>query len=401
MADFVFEAWNIKGEKVEGRRNARSSQELVTSLRRESLTVASILEMDQNETAKSSSIFSRRITSSELESFSWQLSLMIDGGVPITTALEVIANESENIAFGQIIFEMSQAISDGDSFYEAMSRYPKIFNSLARSMVNAGESCGSLPKVLTQLAAYYEKRDKMIKKIRGAMAYPCFAMGFITLIVIAVMTFIIPRFKNIFEQMEIPLPAFTQAFMNFYDLVVANLVFILVGVFLFVTSAIIFSKIDSGKRFYSRLILKIPIIGKIVLNAFVARFSRTFSILSASGVSVIESMEIMVGMTANTVMRDAISEVRSGIVDGKSISISMQDGAFFPGVATQMTKIGEETGTLIQVHDKVGLYYEKKVENLIAVLISFIEPAMIVVAGGIVSVIIIAMYLPIFNMTQQ
>jgi type IV pilus assembly protein PilC len=265
-------------------------------------------------------------------------------------------------------------------------------------MVLAGETSGNLPGALKRVAEHFDSRDRLVKKVKGAMAYPIFVLCFIVLIVVGVMTFIIPRFRAIFDQFGGELPAFTRAFMGFYDFICSNVVYIIGTVFLLGFGAVFISKTPKGHYFYSKVSLRIPLFGKIISQAFVATFCKTMGSLLAAGVSILEVFDILSTMTKNDVIKDAIIRSREHIVQGSNVSLSLATAGFFPNMVVKMIQVGEESGSLPQVLERTSDYYERKVDAAISTVLGLLEPVMIVTVGGIVLIIILALYLPIFSM---
>jgi type IV pilus assembly protein PilC len=225
-------------------------------------------------------------------------------------------------------------------------------------------------------------------------------MSFITLIVIFIMAFIVPRFKTIFESLGGDLPAFTKAFMAFYDILRYNILYIIGSIVIFVISCIVISKTTKGHYFFSKLILRLPLLGKVFAQAFVATFCNTMATLMCAGVSVIEVFDVLSGMTANDIIKSAIDRTRENIIEGSNISTSMSTTGFFPSMVVKMIQVGEESGSLPRVLEKTSEHYERKVDTTVTTLTSLLEPIMIVSVGAVVSVVVIALYLPIFSMSD-
>ena len=264
----------------------------------------------------------------------------------------------------------------------------------------AGETGGMLPETLQRLAEYFDNRDKLAKKVKGAMAYPVFAMTFIVAIVIFIMAFIVPRFRAIFSQIGSELPGFTKAFMGFYDVLYYNIAYI-IGFFLLAIIAVVFiSRTPRGHYIFSRIALAVPLMGKILKQAFVSMFCRTMSTLLGSGVSVLEVFDILSTMSKNDIIKKAVAVTRERIVAGANISSAMASSGFFPNLVVKMTQVGEESGSLSKVLNKTSDYYERKIDSTITTAMSLLEPIMIVTVGGVVLVVVLALYLPIFSMSN-
>jgi type IV pilus assembly protein PilC len=400
MALFQYVAWDQSGNCKEGSRQGASQEEILSLLRQEQLTPVSVDEVQTVQKGKKTAgVRYKRVKSADLATFCWQLSTMLGGGLAITTAIETIAEEIPNAYFEFVLKEIAAKLSKGVTLTESMQDYPRVFGPLSCAMVMAGETGGSLTTTLTRLAEHYETRDKLVRKVQGALAYPIFVVAFIILIVIVLMTLIIPRFATMFEEFNTQLPLFTKVFMSVYDAIMHNLPFILISGVVAAVGLICYGKTKRGHEKMCRLVLALPVFGKIILMAFVATFCKTLGTLISSGVPVLESFQILAGMTDNEILHQGVLETREKMVEGMSVSQSMERVGFFPGVAIKMAQIGENSGSLSSVMDKTSEYYEKKVDSLVSLLLGMLEPILIICVGSIVLVVILAMYLPIFSMT--
>ncbi|MBA7640151.1 Type II secretion system protein F [subsurface metagenome] len=326
---------------------------------------------------------------------------MLEGGIPITIALDTIAEDAENSNLGPILRRISEKVKRGQSFSDGIADFPKVFNNLSCALILAGETSGNLGGSLGKLAEYFDSRDKLAKKIKGATAYPIFVMSFITLIVIFIMAFIVPRFKTIFDQLGGKLPAFTRGFMGFYDILRYNIIYMIGFVVVLIIFGVVFNKTKKGHYFFSRAVLSIPLLGNVFSQAFVAMFCKTMSTLLSSGVSVLEVFDVLSGMTSNDIIKSAITQIRENIVEGLNISSSMSATGFFPNMVVKMIQVGEESGSLSSVLKKTSEHYERKVDSTVTTMTSLLEPIMIVSVGAVVSVVVIALYLPIFTMSDM
>ncbi len=400
MKIFEYVAWDHSGNCKEGVRQATSQDELLTYLRSEELTPAVINEMVGTQPKKIDQVRYKKVKSVELATFCWQLNTMLSGGLSITVAIQTIADEITNPYFEYILKKMSGQIEKGMSFTDCLNQYPKVFGKLCCAIVMAGETGGSLTASLERLAEHYENRDKLIRKVRGAMAYPCFVIGFIVVIVIVLMTLIVPRFSLMFEEFDGELPAFTRGFMAFYDALVHYILHILVVTAGLIVGLVTYGKTKTGHEKFSQFMLSVPVFGNIILMSFVAMFCKTLGTLIGAGVSVLDAFQILSQMTNNDILRKGVLQTREKMAEGKNISQSMDEVGFFPGVAVKMAQIGENSGSLGAVMEKTSEYYEKKVDGLVSMMLGMLEPILIITVGGIVLVVILAMYLPIFSMGQ-
>jgi type IV pilus assembly protein PilC len=368
-------------------------------LRSEELTPAVINEVVGSLPEKKAEVRYKKVKSMELATFCWQLNTMLSGGLSITVAIQTIADEIANPYFEYILKKMSGQIEKGMSFTDCVRQYPKVFGKLCCAIIMAGETGGSLTASLERLAEHYENRDKLIRKVRGAMAYPAFVVGFIIVIVIVLMTLIIPRFSLMFEEFNGELPAFTRGFMAVYNAIATHTLHILVTTAGLTAGLMAYIKTKKGHEKFCQFMLSVPVFGKIILMSFVAMFCKTLGTLIGAGVSMLDAFSILAEMTNNDLLRRGVLQTREKMSEGKNISQSMDEVGFFPGVAVKMAQIGENSGSLSSVMEKTSEYYEKKVDGLVSMMLGMLEPILIISVGGIVLVVILAMYLPIFSMS--
>jgi type IV pilus assembly protein PilC len=399
MSTYKYVARDFTGNRKEGARQAASSGDVLSWLREQGYTPVSVDALQEVvKRRRRSTGRRRRIRSADLAALCWQLTTMVEGGIPITSALETISDDVDNARLQQILKQVLERMHRGQPFSESLAEYPKVFNPLTIAMVMAGEAGGALPQTLRRLAEYFDGRDKLRKKIVTAMAYPIFAFVLIIGIVMFIMTFIIPRFRKMFDQFGGTLPGFTRGFMKFYDLVKFNIHYIIGGLVLLIIVLSLINKTRRGHQTFSKFVLDVPLFGKILSQGFVATFCRTMSTLIGAGVSVLEVFDIMAGMTKNDVIKAAVTRTRERIVEGSNLSLSLASSGFFPNLVVKMMQVGEESGALSRVLERTADYYERKVDVTVKTMISLLEPIMIVTVGGIVLVVVLALYLPIFSM---
>jgi type IV pilus assembly protein PilC len=397
MKSYQYVARNSTGVRREGLTQALTANDVLSWLREQGFTPISINEI-ATAAQKHRIPYHRRIKSADLAAFCWQLTTMLEGGIPITTALDTIAEDIEHLQLRYVLAHVSEKVKKGQPFSEGAAAFPKVFNPLCRAIILSGEISGNLADATKKLAVYFDSRDKLAKKIKGAMAYPIFVCCFIVLIVVAIMTFIIPRFRVMFEQLGGQLPAFTRGFMGIYDFICRNLVFIVGGFFLLVVAAVLTSRTRKGHYMFSRISLAMPLFGKLFRQAFAATFCKTMATLLEAGVSVLEVFDILCEMTANDVIKSAIVRTRELVVSGSNISLSMAATGFFSNMLVKMVQVGEESGSLPTVLERTSEHYERKIDSTVSTMLTLIEPILIVTVGAIVLVVLLAMYLPIFTM---
>jgi len=402
MKNFKYIARDLSGARNEGLRQAVSTTDVLGWLREQGLTPVSINEISAGIKERRRVYHRRRIKSADLAAIFWQMTTMIEGGIPITVILRTIAEDIESVQLQHILKEVLEKMERGETLSDSFSEYPRVFNRLTLAMILAGETGGNLPQVLHRLAEYFDTRDRLGKKVKSATAYPAFVFGFIILIVTFIMTFIIPRFKLIFDQMGGMLPAFTRGFMGVYEAICAHIVFIIGSILLvIIIGVLVYTRTQKGHFFFSRVVLSLPLLGKVFSQAFVAMFCRTMATLLGAGVSILEAFDILSGMTNNDIIKDAITQTRDHIVEGSNISLGMAASGFFPNMLVKMVQVGEESGSLPKVLDKTADFYERRVDSTVTTAISLLEPVMILTVGSIVLVVLLALYLPIFTISDM
>jgi type IV pilus assembly protein PilC len=399
MKTFKYIACDASGSRKEGLTKGNSPNDIFGWLRERGLTPVSIQEIVEVVKGAPKKQKRKRIKSAEVAALCWQLTTMVEGGIPITTAIETIATDIENLQLQEVLHKILEKMRRGENFSSGIAEFPRVFDHLSKAIIMAGETSGNLPGALKRVAEHFDSRDRLAKKVKGAMAYPIFVVCFIVLIVIFIMTFIIPRFRAMFDQFGGQLPAFTRAFMGFYDFVKGNVIFIVGAIFLMCSAFVMISKTPKGHVAISKFVLRVPLMGKIISQAFISTFCKTMATLLAAGVSVLEVFDILSTMTKNDVIKDAVVRSREHVVQGSSVSLSLATAGFFPNMVVKMIQVGEESGSLPQVLERTSDYYERKVDSTIGTVLGLLEPVMIVTVGAIVLVVILALYLPIFSMS--
>ncbi len=400
MANYTYIARDTGGLRREGLLQAESSNDAVEALHQRGLTPTSIEEAAAEKPSKRRSVQRGRVTSAELAALCWQLSTMLDGGIAITAALEIVASDTENLQLKSILHQTFAKVSEGKPLSNGFKAFPKVFSRLSIAMIVAGETSGNLAHALHTLAEYFENRDRLNKKIKTALAYPIFVLTLISVIILAIMVFVVPRFSSIFDQLGGNLPAFTQAFMGVHELMCNNAPYLIAAIGLLIGGAVLLSRTRQGHNAFSRLILRLPIFGRLSLELFVATFCTTMATLLEAGVPVLDVFEILRGMTGNDVISGAISRTRKHITDGSSISAGMAATGFYPNMVVKMAQVGEESGSLSAILRKTSEHYERKINATIDAAIGLLEPLMIVSIGTIVLIAVIALYLPIFSISD-
>ncbi|MFQ5707756.1 MAG: type II secretion system F family protein [bacterium] len=327
------------------------------------------------------------------------MSTLLDAGVPVLSCLNLMAQQSEDSEFKRVLERIVKDVNAGVTLSIAFAKFPDIFSSLFLAMVRMAEEVGNLAQVLNQLSIYLKEQDQLKKKIKAAITYPRFVLGFFLLVLLAIIFGLIPKFKEIFESFDAELPVPTQMLLNVSnfakDHLFAELLLLAGVVFLFKQ----YQKSPSGRYFLDRMKLSLPVVGELFSKSALAKFCRTLSVLLQSGVSFVESLEIAGDTTQNVLFQDALREVKQGIIEGTSLKQQLSKYPVFPPLMVKMVSVGEESGSLDKMLSKISEMYDAHVDSKISGLSSIIEPALMIGLGAVALVVIIALYLPIFKMS--
>jgi type IV pilus assembly protein PilC len=402
MITYRYVALDYTGKMKEGLTSAASETDVLGWLREQGCTPVSVDVVSAGVKTGWRLPLLQRVRSSELAAVFWQLTTMVEGGITIAEGLDAIAEDIENKKLEKILRRILARIERGGAFSEGMAEFPKIFNKLTHSLVMAGETGGDIGAAFQRVAEYFTNRDKLARKVKKATAYPAFVVGFIIFIVILIMTLVIPRFRDIFDQIGAgELPAFTRSFMASYDFLVGNSYYVIGSILLLIIVTVLsYRRIPTFHYMFSALALRMPLFGKLFRQAFIASFCRTMSNLLRGGVPVLDVFDILCDMTPNDVMRSALERTRADIVSGASIHLSMAGTRFFPNMVIKMVRAGEESGSLWRLLDRTADYYEEKVDALISAMTSLLEPILIIIVGLIVLAVVTALYMPIFSLSD-
>jgi type IV pilus assembly protein PilC len=348
--------------------------------------------------AKSKSKTGKRVNRSQIGILTRQLSVMIASGLPLVQSLEGLSTQLENASLRGITAEMKTKIEGGARFAETLGFYPKCFDELYVSLVVAGEEGGMLDTILARLANYIEKTEKLRRKVKTALIYPSSIVVVAVGVVIVLLVFVIPVFERMFTSFGRTLPVPTQIVIGLSKLVKSGILYMAAGAAAAAFLLRQYYRTDGGRRTVDRLILKVPVIGCILQKASVARVTRTLSTLISSGVSILEALTIVAKTAGNKIIEDALFRARADISEGRSISEPLRESGVFPAMAVQMVQVGEATGALDNMLNKVADFYEEDVDNMVTNLTSLLEPAIMIVLGVVLGGLIVAMYLPIFQL---
>ena len=404
MATFAYSGRTRTGQTVSGERVADTMEAATALLRREQILVTRITpakaKADAAPKAKVGKI-GKKVKAKNLAVFTRQFSVMIDAGLPLVQCLEILGNQEEDANFAAVIMQTRADVESGASLADAMRKHPRTFDPLFTNMIAAGEAGGILDTILKRLATYIEKAVKLSGQVKSAMIYPVAVIVIAAAVVGVILWKVIPTFASLFAGLGADLPLPTRVVIWLSESLVRYGIFVIVG---FGAVAYAFRQYyasQSGKRVVDGVMLKLPVLGLILRKIAVARFCRTLSTLISSGVPILDGLEITARTAGNKVVEDAIMITRTSIERGETIAVPLKETAVFPPMVTQMIGVGEATGALDAMLAKIAEFYEEEVDVAVAGLLTLLEPIMIAVLGVVVGGIVIAMYLPIFDLISK
>ncbi|MCD6412830.1 MAG: type II secretion system F family protein [Elusimicrobia bacterium] len=398
---FTYKVRTTKGNILQGTLEANDQRAAVERLRAQKYIVLEITEAQKNaltEMLNSINPFKPKAKAKDIVIFSRQLSVMINAGVPIVQAMSIIEEQIENPYFKKVVGSIREDIEGGTSIADALAKYPDCFDSLYINMARAGELGGILDVILQRLSAYLEAADQLKGKIKGAMVYPAVVVIIAFGVTLFLMVFVIPAFKTTFSSFGKNLPLPTAILISVSDFLKANFLFIIGGIIVVVVGALKFYKSEYGRKKIDPMMLKLPVLGNLLIKGATARFTRTFGTLVKSGVPILQAMETVAKTAGNWAVEEAVLNARESIREGEKIAEPIAAAGIFPPMVNQMIKVGEETGNLDTMLEKIADFYDTEVDMAVKALTSMIEPLIIVFLGVVVGSIVIAMYLPIFSM---
>lgn len=396
-AVYIWKGRTQEGTLVTGETEAESEGDLIIALRKQGIIPRYVREKEEAKAFR----IGGGVSQKDILFFTRQFATLFSSGVPIVQALDAIIGQIKNKNFRKILIQMRNDIEKGSSLADAMKRHPKVFSTLFVNMIRAGEEGGMLDKVLFKMADYFEKMIKLKRKIIGAMIYPSMVIAIAVLVVAVIMIFVIPTFAKLFGEMGLELPLPTRVTIALSNFMVQSGIFILFGIIGFFVFVRIFRKTEQGKKITDNILLKFPLLGVILLKASLSRFARTLGTLLGSGVPILNSMEISARASGNKVIEDVIISMRDDITAGKSLTEVLKSRTeLFPPIFIQMVNVGESTGRIDDMLNKVADFYDEEVDNAVANLMSMLEPALIVFLGVTIGFIVVSLYLPIFKLGE-
>jgi type IV pilus assembly protein PilC len=397
MPTFSYTARDARGELKSSTIEAQSRDDVVAQLRRMRMNVVKIEDASKTPKKKGGGSIGMR----DIVIFTRQFSTMINAGLPLVQALDILSKQSENKALADVTRQVVFDVESGNTVADALKKHPKAFSDLYVNMVAAGEAGGILDTILMRLATFMEKNDALIRKVKGAMIYPAVISTVAAGAVLILLIFVIPTFQKMFAEANIALPLPTRiviglsAFLQSYWYVIA------LGIFVAQWAVRKYYATPDGKLVIDRMLLRAPVLGDVLRKSAVSRFTRTLGTLISSGVSILDGLEITAKTAGNRVISDAIMASRASIAGGDTISAPLARSQVFPPMVISMIAVGEQTGGLDEMLSKIADFYDEEVDAAVAGLLSLMEPVMIVLLGGVVGGMIVAMYLPIFEMVNS
>jgi type IV pilus assembly protein PilC len=399
MPVFVWVAQTKKGRKLKGEIDAANEAIALSQLKKRNFTVKK-LKAKPKDILGNISFLKPKVTRKDLMVFTRQFSTMIDAGLPLVQGLTILAEQSENPTFKVVLKEITKDVEGGSTLAEAMKKHTKIFDALFVNLVAAGEMGGMLDTILRRLAQFIEKAEKLKSQIKGAMTYPIVVMAIAVIVIAVILVFVIPVFEDMFKSFGSALPTPTQIVVNMSRFLKSNIHWVIIALIALIYGFKRYRDTAAGKKVTDSLLLKLPVFGNLLKKTAVARFTRTLGTMISSGVPILDALEIVAKTAGNVVIEEIIYEVRGSIAEGQTIAEPLSENDIFPGMVIQMIAVGEATGALDSMLEKIADFYDEEVDAAVAALTSMLEPLLMVFLGGSIGGLVIAMYLPIFEMAS-
>jgi type IV pilus assembly protein PilC len=396
MPVYTYKGTNRAGSAVSGEVSAASKDDVKNQLRRQQITATKMSEKGKEFNLPT---FGGGVNAKELAIFTRQFSVMIDAGLPLVQCLEILASQQENQTFQKVLTGTRGSVEGGATLSAAMRQYPKVFDALYVNMVEAGETGGILDTILQRLSTYIEKNVKLKRAVQSAMIYPIGVLSIAGAVIILLLWKVVPIFATLFAGLGVDLPLPTKIVIgmsNFIGSIFGLLIVVAIVGFIFGIK--VWYGTDQGRYVLDSIILKLPVLGILMRKIAVARFTRTLGTLIASGVPILEGLDITAKTAGNAVVERALQKVRKSLEEGKSLTEPLKDSEVFPGMVTQMIAVGEQTGAMDAMLQKIADFYEEEVDAAVKDLLTALEPIMIVFLGVVVGGVVISMYMPLFSL---
>jgi type IV pilus assembly protein PilC len=396
MPVYVYKGRTLAGTEESGQLECGSREEAVQQLRKKRILTSYVRE--QSPQVKLRLPGKGRVRVRDLVLFTRQFATMVNAGLPLVQCLDILSKQAESPRFGKVVNDVMQDVQAGSTLSEALSKRPEAFDSLFVNMVDAGEAGGILDDILARLATYLEKAEALRRKVKSAMTYPAVVMTVAVGATVFMLLFIIPTFARIFADFggELPLP--TRIVMGASDFLKGYWWALGLGIFAVVTGLKRYYRTAGGRIRIDRFLLRVPVLGSILQRASIARFTRTLGTMISSGVPILTALDITARTAGNKVIENAIQATKGSIGEGETIAAPLRDAKVFPPMVVQMISVGEETGALDKMLEKIAIFYDEEVDVAVDTLTSVIEPVLIVLMGGLVGGMVVAMYMPMFKL---
>jgi type IV pilus assembly protein PilC len=397
MPVYLWTGKNRKGEIQKGEMESASEEGVRTQLTRLRITPTRIKKKPK-DLLEGVTFLQPTVKQTDVILFCRQFSTMIDAGLPIIQCLDILHSQQENATFKKVLKEIKDNVEGGSTLAESLKRFPKYFDDLFVNMVHAGETGGILDTILRRLSTYMEKAAKLKSKVKGAMTYPIVTIIIAILVLIVILVFVIPVFQEMFADFGKQLPLPTRIVIAMSDTVKSKIWYLLGAVILMVLALRKVRRTDKGREFMDRTILRTPVFGDLLRKVAVAKFTRTMGTMLGSGVAILEALDIVGKTAGNKVIEKALTDVRTGIAEGRTMADPLIESGVFPSMVCQMISVGEATGALDAMLTKIADFYDEEVDQAVENLTALIEPFMLVFLGVTIGGLVVAMYLPIFQM---
>ncbi len=411
MADFIYVARNSAGQVVRATVEAADRQDALARLRAMGMIVVDLVAQGDAPATPAAGLraartrrpllsFEKPISTSEKSIFCRQLSITVNAGMPLREALESIATDMDHPTFRKVLLAIVARLHQGESFSQSIERHPQHFSTLFVALIKAAEESGSLPETLDQLAGYMERSEKLIKKIRAVTSYPMFILVFFVIVCIVMTAFVLPKFMDSFKGFDVVLPTLTRVVFGVNEFVMKKWYWFTAAVVVPALGVFFYQRTPAGKRNLDAAVLKLPFFGVCIREYALARFCRNLSIMLRGGVGITTAMDITSMVSGNVIIVESLLKAKERILTGERIAASLARDKEIPKLVIRMVGVGEESGRLPEVLDKIATLYEEYVENRIVTATSMFEPVVICLFGGVVLVLVLAIYLPIFSVSQ-
>lgn len=394
MPSFAYTAKGAGGKAVKGSVSGKTSEDALAKLKKKGLAQ---IALEQKPGFDIEALLSGSVKTTELVVFTRTFVTMLEAGLPIVQALDILRAQQDNKTFQKALQSVKETVEQGATLADSLRKHPKVFDSLYTNLVEAGEAGGVLDTVLNRLAVFLEKQAKIVKEVKGAMTYPIISLCIAFACVAIMLVKVIPTFEKMFKDFGKELPGITVSVINLSHWMQANIGVILGAIAAFVIAFKLLTKIEKVAYALDYAMLKVPLIGNLVHKTALTRFNQTLGTLLGSGVPIVDALEICKGVVGNRIIAEDVTMVIEGIREGKTFVEPMSQSKYFPQMMVQMVEVGESTGRLDQMLERVSLFYEEQVEAAVEAITSAIEPLMMVGLGGIVGTLLGAMYMPIFS----